>query len=550
MECREKEEIKALECKFLEALTEKTPDFDKAKRLLRQGVDINAVDSYGNSVLNNCLEAASFSAECDFCETESCKSCENKRKSQLAPIVDFFIENGWDTVTHGLNCISSLVHTTHDVQMFYATKRILQSPLSEKREDYESALETIGAEESYQRCCEECHEQENLYYAMYEIVDAKMNNKPFDGIFPYHNALGKRIDRIVYFAGENDFKQTPRGIEFNNDLGFVCGGDMLVVRSSINILLMNNRIIEEPQIDVSGSFEEGIVGATVVDVSFEHQKITVGKADYGQPTIVIKLDSGKEIRFTHNFGELPNGKIQSRFLTTEAVNRIIDRRSNLFELCADTVIDLDKIEAYIAGSQMTSEDITRTAIKLADEFAYEVDAFKASNGRAPNAEELITSNWLDLFRVFLKYGLDPNAVYYDDGTDHLNLLLYLSWLDNTYVIYKLFRLLLQNGADPNVIVGDESFFEKIDGDIVLLATLFEIEEEDRAAYEKEFRLWLLLMAYGGRVDNLEQAVQMNEGYYVDMFENCESFSYRREIKEKDWSLHIYVTETGEDVAVL
>ena len=295
MKHRKREDLKALEGQFLKALTEKTPDFEKAKELLGEGVDINAVDSYGKSVLDDLLlTLSSFPPECDSCELDSCNSCEIKRSSNLVPVVEFFINNGWDTVAYGLHLVASLVHTTHDAKMFYAAKRILECPLSEDREAFEHALESIGSEESYQRCCEECHEQENLYYATYEIVDAKMNGKPFAGIHPYYRALGKKIDRIVYFAEKNDFAETSRGIEFNHDLGFVCGDELVVVTSGMNILLMNDRLSEKPQTDVTTFFEDGIVGATITDVSFEHKTINRANSRYGQPTIIVKLDNGKE----------------------------------------------------------------------------------------------------------------------------------------------------------------------------------------------------------------------------------------------------------------
>lgn len=551
MKHRKREDLKALEEQFLKALTEKTPDFEKAKELLGEGVDINAVDSYGESILGDLLlTLSSFPPECDSCELDSCKTCEIKRSSKLISIIEFFINNGWDTVAYGLHLIASLVHTTHDAKMFYAAKRILECPLSEDREAFEHALESIGSEESYQRCCEECHDQENLYYAMYEIGDAKMNGKPFAGIHPYYRALGKKIDRIVYFAEKNDFAETSRGIEFNHDLGFVCGDELVVVTSGMNILLMNDRLSEKPQTDVTTFFEDGIVGATITDVSFEHKTINRANSRYGQPTIIVKLDNGKEIGFTHNFGELPDKKTQARFSTSEASMKFSGYRDCLFDMCASTSIDLDKIEAFIIGTNLSSDDITQTAIKLVEAFAWEIGAFKAANRREPEENELVTSNWLDLFKLFLKYGLDANAVYCKDGFDHDNLLHFLTWLDNTSIIYKLFRLLLENGADPNVMIDDESLFEKIDGHVVMDATLMEIEGEDRAPYETFFRLWLLLLAYGGELSTGKDALKMNDDYCIDMFENCECFSYRKEVTEDDWYLHIYITKTGEEVAVL
>ena len=199
---------------------------------------------------------------------------------------------------------------------------------------------------------------------------------------------------------------------------------------------------------------------------------------------------------------------------------------------------------------MSPEDVTRTAIRLAEKFMFEVDSFKSDHGRCPNENELVSSNWLSLFDLFLKHGLDPNFVYCDDGVNHYNLLDSLKNLDNRAIIYKLFRLLFQNGADPNVVIDDESLFEKIDCNVVTFATLLEIEDEDRIPYENDFRLWLLMLAYGGHLKHTKNILKVKDGFDIDMFDNCESFSYRKEVTADDWFLHIYVTKTGEEVAIL
>ena len=125
-----------------------------------------------------------------------------------------------------------------------------------------------------------------------------------------------------------------------------------------------------------------------------------------------------------------------------------------------------------------------------------------------------------------------------------------SFLDNKDIVYKLLRLLLNNGADPNVIIKDERLFDILDDNAVMNVTLFDIEGKDRFPYEHDFRLWLLMMAYGGEVSGHRSPLKMKDGYDVDMFANCEAFSYRKKVTEDDWNLHIYITKTGEEVAVL
>ena len=540
-----------LDIAFQNALTHLPHDYVKAKALLAEGANINATDDYGDSIINDCLfSCADRPPECDYCDEDSCVDCERRKNHDLLRMVEFFIENGWDTASYGLQAIGTLVHTTHDKQMFYAAKRILEQPISENDDAYEATLECIGTEESFQRCCEECHEQENLYYVMYELVEARMKDKDFKGFYPYHEALGKKVDKILYFADNIDFVETPRGTEYELDFGFVCGEDVVVIGPNVNIFLRNDLIDEQPQIDVSTCFGEEVVGARIVDISFEHKAVHTDQGHCGQPTIIVKFDSGKDIRFTHNFGELPDKATKARFVTAQAQNRINDRIDGLFSLCANTNIDLDKIESYIVGSNMTSEDVTKAALRLVDKYEYEVDSFKNDYGRMPEKEELVTSNWLSLFELFLKHGLDTESSFSTDSINYNNLLSALTFLDNRNIVYKLFRLLFDNGANPNVIIKDERLFDRIDDNAVINVTLFDIEGEDRYPYEHDFRLWLLMMAYGGEPSGHKSSLTIKEGYDIDMFANCEAFSYRKEITEDDWYLHIYITKTGEEVAVL
>ena len=76
---------------------------------------------------------------------------------------------------------------------------------------------------------------------------------------------------------------------------------------------MNDRILDTPQIDISAVFGRDVVGCQIQSISFEHRDIVKGKTHYGQPTIILGLINGKNIKFTHNFGELPDDEWQARF---------------------------------------------------------------------------------------------------------------------------------------------------------------------------------------------------------------------------------------------
>ena len=75
---------------------------------------------------------------------------------------------------------------------------------------------------------------------------------------------------------------------------------------------MNDRFNDQPQIDFSSTLQ-ACIGAQIENISFEHKTVIDGTTHYGQPTIILELSNGRKLKFSHNFGELPNKQAQSRF---------------------------------------------------------------------------------------------------------------------------------------------------------------------------------------------------------------------------------------------
>ena len=223
------------------------------------------------------------------------------------------VDNGWDIKKFGIEIMSNFKFTTYDRLTFEMFKFMLGYDLTDNPENYKKALDVVGTEESYQRCCEENHDLENLFYAIYEMILAKMEGRDYNSIELYYDAIDMRIDKVIYLDKNNTTVKKQNFTEYNADIGFVCGHKLLVLREGVNILFMNDRINEQPQIDFSADFGRDIVGKKIKSISFEHKEIVRGKTGYGQPTIIMELTNGRKLKFTHNFGELPNKKSQSRF---------------------------------------------------------------------------------------------------------------------------------------------------------------------------------------------------------------------------------------------
>ncbi len=287
------------------ACTDYDHDLDKIKKLIQAGADTNQTNKYGGSIFDFVLAYALQAFDDD--EQKLSETVEKIKK--LIPVM---INAGWDIKKFGVSVANQFTLSTYDHFTFDLFKFILQYDLTDNPKDYETILESVGTEESYQRCCEENHELENLFYSVYEIVEAKMDGRNFQGIELYYDAIGLTIDKVVYFDGEDTTVKKPDFTEYNADIGFVCGNKLLILRKGVNILFMNDRFGDQPQINVSSKFQV-CVGAQIKNISFEHKNIGKENTEYGQPTIIIELSNGKKMKFSHNFGELPDNQAQSRF---------------------------------------------------------------------------------------------------------------------------------------------------------------------------------------------------------------------------------------------
>lgn len=217
----------------------------------------------------------------------------------------------------------------------------------------------------------------------------------------------------------------------------------------------------------------------------------------------------------------------------------------LFELCNKPNADLAEIEIFIRERHATPEEITRAAIRLADKNALKVTEFEYDHKCLPNDNDLVTSNWIALFEIFLKYGLMPNYIMVE-GSDEDNIMQEIRYIDNGDVAPSIMRMLLEHGGNPNLIVGGEDLFKDLDFDIVFDV----IEQNNKRIFDIEFRIWLVMMGYGGRIDNHDCPVNLKSGYTVEIFKIFEDFDYRIEFLQKDWKLHIFYKSNGDEVATL
>lgn len=220
--------------------------------------------------------------------------------------------------------------------------------------------------------------------------------------------------------------------------------------------------------------------------------------------------------------------------------------TSLFELCNRPNADLAEVEAFIIHNNATPEEVTHAAIRLADENTLEIHQFDYTEERKPSPDELVTTNWVALFEIFIKYGLLPNLVYTTDNINYYNIMQEIRHIDNGDVAPVIMRRLMECGGNPNLNIDGEQLFPALDFDIV-----FDVVELDnKRLFDIEFKIWLVMMGYGGYIKDHECPAKMKNGYTPEIFKKFEDFDYKIEWIPKDWIMHIFYKNSGEEVATL
>ncbi len=213
----------------------------------------------------------------------------------------------------------------------------------------------------------------------------------------------------------------------------------------------------------------------------------------------------------------------------------MNKTEYLLELCHKPESNIAEIEQYLNESGFNPEETTHLLFRFLEEYAYHFECPR------PLPDDLIEPKLIEVFKVFSKYGLQPNLII-----NELNIMQVIRHIYYGNTAPVLVRMLLEHGLDPNLEVDGETIFEELDFDIV-----FDVVElENKALFNIEFKVWLVMMGYGGTIQGGRCPVELKNGYEIEMFKRFENFDYEIEFLKKDWIMHIFNKESGEEVAIL
>lgn len=321
-----------LEDELIDLFRSGAPDFDAAEELIKQGANLNAVgNDEDENILSEILmgywvteHGGEFHEQCDDCELDDCDSCEynkivNPKIGQaMCDVIRYFLNHGFDVSANngcaGAQCLYALTLSTFDRYMLIATKMLFDAgainrSISQKADDEnETPWDFIGTEGSFQDTCEHDHASGNLYEAVYQVYQAIEDGRPYSGIDTYEAAIGKKITKVLAIKDEDkvfytlDLPRYKKDNCFNCKLLFVFEGGYLVTTQYADFWVDNIMPVADA-VDVSDFFE-GAVGRTIQSFEFGHKDIAQGTTHYGQPITKIAMDSGTEVVFSINFGEV------------------------------------------------------------------------------------------------------------------------------------------------------------------------------------------------------------------------------------------------------
>lgn len=237
-----------------------------------------------------------------------------------------------------------------------------------------------------------------------------------------------------------------------------------------------------------------------------------------------------------------------------------EKSQHLLNCLLNNPPDYQSASRLVQAGGYTPEDITKVAIRYADECRFNVCDYVSENTSGHTALPTVSfpdgvvpglpSSYLyDVIKFLLPYGVDSNAVFGETYSQY-NLMDSLLFVDNEYVAPDTLTLLLENGGNPNLIVDGESIYDQVAFEV----WFGSIEQAHRWRYDPWVHIWFVLLAYGGkpRSNNLGiclfREYNKNETFSLAKLKDHRNYYYGLSYENQSRVVHIYDKSTLWEVA--
>lgn len=212
----------------------------------------------------------------------------------------------------------------------------------------------------------------------------------------------------------------------------------------------------------------------------------------------------------------------------------------IYALFRETPPDWEAVEQCLLRSSFTPKELAEIAYELS------FDCIGETMGGQGKMTQLHGPYLPQSLQLLLDHGMDPNGLSADNDD---NMLWNLQYVDAPDAGAASMRLLLENGADPNhVCTGDpETLFESVDACVT-------IDMHYDMLLPSAVQCWMVLMAYGGKLKNGREPLELLNGFDTHCFIHFEDYRYELvyppESRSQEPDLLIYDRISGEMVARL
>lgn len=326
------ESYRPIDNQLVAACQEYPPDFCKIRSLLDQGADVNAISATDE---DECLLSEIILGYPRIAEllADDCGDCDNndadhpKADGRYLPlIIQVFLEQGFDaTGRMGAICLQNLSWASYDQYILDACKLLMAAGADPNAitfsDDEETVISWVGTKASAADCVDHDPAEISLFEAMYRMMEAKIQGRNYELIEHFSVCIGQKICGISLCADDRPLTEvfsvnTPTSRHQNcfvNTVVLDCQGKMLCV-SRYTELYVDPHVPQyaEVKLDLAPYFQN-CIGHTIVGIDFSYREIRENRTSYGQPIILIQLDNGKTLRFSHNFGEVDRNETAAWF---------------------------------------------------------------------------------------------------------------------------------------------------------------------------------------------------------------------------------------------
>lgn len=282
-------------------------DYDRIDFLLKNGASANAcrVTKFDNGDIDEDL----LLTECWYYGGSF--SEDGKRRTDddfCIKLLEIFINNGLDVDKYVNTMFGNIQWTYSDKYYVEMTKTILNNLKNKENLDLEESLSGIGAEESYNNCCEQDHKYANALSTIYEMIE-KFYKKDLDPnkYYRYDKIINQKIKNVKIFCKDVKIDQPRNFISDDIDIFIECDRDILCIANKY-IFVNNNEVVSdyEPLKETNSvtkdntfehSLQEYAQNEKIIKISFADFPINLAPKTTAHTTMItIELTNNKAIK--------------------------------------------------------------------------------------------------------------------------------------------------------------------------------------------------------------------------------------------------------------